>query len=311
MTDPDLLTLLREADPAERVDVDLDAPAPVAVLARITATPPRRPRRRRRRRRRLVLAALSATAIAAAAVALLSGGAPIDPAARAYAQTAPGEPIQHVDQTLTMVMSGDHAMNERTEEQIWQYRDRTHRIETTTQHDDRAGTPERETFDHVKVGDVMWTRLDDGEIQTLRASDSEEARMAVEVDRDFIASFRRRYASHSLRDAGEVEFAGRRARAYEVTDPRAETPGIMRIPVDSETYYVDAETGDPLGSVKTLAIRENKRPEGDERFSPESLTPGRKFGEMRMTDVVNRLERLPLTAENRAHLTASWVPKSK
>ena len=52
-------------------------------------------------------------------------------------------------------------------------------------------------------------------------------------------------------------------------------------------------------------------PEGDERFSPESLTPGRKIGEMRMTEVVNRIERLPLTAENRAHLTASWVPKSK
>ena len=96
-------------------------------------------------------------------------------------------------------------MDQRTDEQIWQYRDRTHRVETTTQHDDSAGTPERETFDHVKVGDVMWTRMDDGEIQTLRASDSDEARMAVEVDRDFIASFRRRYASHSLRDAGETD----------------------------------------------------------------------------------------------------------
>ena len=40
MTEPDLLTLLREADPAERVDVDLDAPPPVAVL---DASPRRRP----------------------------------------------------------------------------------------------------------------------------------------------------------------------------------------------------------------------------------------------------------------------------
>ena len=92
--------------------------------------------------------------------------------------------------------------DQRIDEQIWQYRDRTHRVETTTQHDDKAGTPERETFDHVKVGDVMRTRMDDGEIQTLRAGDSDEARAAIEVDTDFIASFRRRYASHSLRDRG-------------------------------------------------------------------------------------------------------------
>ena len=98
-------------------------------------------------------------------------------------------------------------------------------METTIQHDDKAGTPERETFDHVKVGDVMRTRMDDGEIQTLRASDSDEARAAIEVDTDFIASFRRRYASHSLRDKGETDFAGRRARAYEVIDPARSEPG--------------------------------------------------------------------------------------
>jgi hypothetical protein len=305
MTDPDLITLLREADPAERVDADLDAPAPVAVLERITAAP-----RRRRARRRLLLAAVSVTAVAAAAVALLSGGSPIDPAARAYAQTAPGEHILHVDLTLTTVMGGEQAMDQRIDEQIWQYRDRTHRIETTTQHDDSAGTPERETFDHVKLGDVMWTRMDDGEIQTLRASESDEARAALEVDTDFIASFRRRYASHALRDAGETTFAGRRARAYEVTDPRAQTPGIRRPPVDTETYYVDAETGDPLGSVKTLAIREHPRPPaGKSTFRPEDIRPGRKIGEMRMTEVVNRIERLPLTAENRARLTAPWVER--
>ncbi len=306
MTDPDLLTLLREADPAERVDVDLDAPPPVAVLARITATPPPR---RRRARRRLVIGAVSAAAVAAAAVALLTVGSTIDPAARAYAQTAPGEHILHVDLTLTTVMTGDHRMDQRTDEQIWQYRDRTHRVETTTQHDDSAGTPERETFDHVKVGDVMWTRMDDGEIQTLRASDSEEARMAVEVDRDFIASFRRRYASHSLRDAGETQFAGRRARAYEVTNPRAPTPGIMRLPVDSETYYVDAETGDPLGSVKTLALRTFKRPDSRSKFRADRMPVGPKTGEMRMTEIVNRIERLPLTPENRARLTADWVKR--
>jgi len=80
----------------------------------------------------------------------------------------------------------------------------------------------------------------------------------------------------------------------------------MRPPVDSETYYVDAEMGDPLGSVKTLAIREHPRPSARE---PELIPPGRKIGEMRITEVVNRIERLPLTAENRALLTAPWAQR--
>lgn len=300
MTDTDLLTLLREADPAERVGVDLDAPPPAAVLERITATPPRRPRRARRR---LVIAALGAGAVAAAVVALLSLGSTIDPAARAYAQTAPGEHILHVDLTLTTVMGGGHALNQRIDEQIWQYRDRTHRVETTIQHDDKAGTPERETFDHVKVGDVLRTRMDDGEIQTLRASDSDEARAAIEVDTDFIASFRRRYASHSLRDKGETDFAGRRARAYEVIDPGAPVPGVRKPPVDSVTYYLDAESGDPLGSVSTISLHEPELVPGG------TLTAGPKSGEMRMTEVVNRIERLPLTPANLARLTAPWAER--
>ena len=83
----------------------------------------------------------------------------------------------------------------------------------------------------------------------------------------------------------------------------------MRLPVDSETYYVDAETGDPLGSVKTLALRTFKRPEGKSKFRADSVPVGRKTGEMRMTEIVNRIERLPLTPENRARLTADWVKR--
>jgi hypothetical protein len=251
----------------------------------------------------LALATASAVAVAAAVAALVTGGSTIDPAARAYAQTAPGEHILHVDLTLTMVMTGDHPMRQRTEEQIWSYRDRTHRVETTFQDDDSPGTPERETFDHVKVGDVMWTRMDDGEIQTLRASDGDEARTALDVDTDFIASFRRRYAGHSLRDAGETEFAGRRARAYEVTERGAPTPGVLPLPFETETYYLDAETGDPLGSVKTLALREHTiGADGEPKTGP-------KNGEMRVTETVNRIERLPLTAANRARLTAPWADR--
>lgn len=307
MTSPDPLLLLRRADPAERVDVDLDAPPPAAVLARITASPPRRPRRLRGR---FVIAAVAGVTAAVAGASLLPAGSTIDPAARAYAQTAPDEHILHVGLTLTTVITGQRPMEQRTDEQIWQYRDRTRRVETTTQRDDRAGTPERETFDHVKVGDVLRTRLDDGEIQTIRAGDGDEARQPLQVDGDFIASFRRRYASDALRDVGETTFAGRRARAYEVIDPGAPTRGLRRPPVDSETYYVDAETGDPLGSVSTMALHDPEfGPDGTPLLGPGGKPLGRKNGEMRMTEVVNRLERLPLTPDNLARLTAPWAQR--
>src|SRR3954469_4898552 len=307
MTGQDPLTLLREAHPADRLGVDLDAPPPADMLERITATP-RRPRRRARRR--LVVAAVAAGAAAAAAAAVAPSGSTFDPAARAYAQTAPGRHILHVDLTLTTTTTGPIAIEQRTDEEIWQYGDRTHRVEQSTQHDDSAGTPEHETFDHVKVGDVERTRMDSGEIQILRATDSGEARQALTTDTDFIASFRRRYASHTLRDAGETTFAGRRARAYVVTDPEAQTPGgLPSIAFDSETYYIDAKTGDPLGSIQSLALRELKRgPDGKPAVGPDGKPIfGAKIGEQRATEVVNRLERLPLTPENLARLSAPWA----
>src|SRR3954452_2904826 len=304
MTDP--LTLLRQTDPVERLDVDLDAPPPAAVLERITATRRRPPRRVRRR---LVIAAVAAVAAAGAAAARGRSGKKIYPAARAYAQTAPGEHILHVDLTETMVMTGRYAMDQRTHEEIWQYRGRTRRTEEDTQHDDSRQTPEHEMFDHVKVGGVLRTRLDNGEIQTLRASDSGEARQALQADADFIATFRRRYASHALRDAGETTFAGRRARAYVVADPETPTPGVLSIPVDTETYYVDAETGDPLGSTSTHSVREPKLGrDGKPDLGPDGRPVAEvTSGEMRTTMVVNRLERLPLTRENLARLTAPWA----
>jgi hypothetical protein len=297
----DLIALLREADPAERVDVDLDSPPPAAVLERITATPPRQPRRRAPRR--IAIAAVALTAAAAAAVALLSPGAKFDPAASAYAQTAPGPHILHVVVSTSMDMTGSHPIRQQNRDEMWQYGGRSHRVTETSQQDDSAGTPPHETFEYVKEGDVLRTRLQDGEIQTLRASDGDEARQILQTESNFVAAFRRRYETHALRDAGETTFAGHRARAYEVTDAAAPSPGVTRPPSTTETYYVDAETGDPLGSSRVMALYEPKiGPDGKPIPSTEHQN-----GEMRVTEVVERLERLPLSPGNRAKLTAPWA----
>jgi hypothetical protein len=296
MTDP--ITLLREADPVEHLEIDLEAPPPTAVLERITAAPRRPPRRAARR---LVVAAVAACAAAAAAVALLPGSAKFDPAARAYAQTAPGPHVMHVIVSTSMVMTGSHPIRQQDRSEVWQYGDKSHRITAISEQDDSAGTPPHETMEYVKVGDVLRARMQDGEIQTLRASESDEARQALQVESDFVAAFRRRYERNALRDAGETTFAGRRARAYDVIDAATPSPGVMRPPAEAETYYLDAETGDPLGSIRTMALYDFRI--GRDR---KPVQTDKKIGEMRTTEVVDRLERLPLTPANLAKLTAPW-----
>ena len=199
----------------------------------------------------------------------------------------------------SMVMTGSHPIRQQDRSEMWQYGDRSHRITATSQQDDSNGTPPHETIEYVKVGDVLRARMQDGEIQTTRATDGEEARQALQVESDFVAAFRRRYEAHALRDAGETTFAGRRARAYEVTDVASPSPGVPRPPATTETYYLDAETGDPLGSARTMALYEPK-------LTPEhKVVPSNvQSGEMRITEVVERLERLSLTP---GKLTAPWA----
>jgi hypothetical protein len=293
MTRPDPLTLLREADPAERLDIaiDLDSPPPAAVLERILATPRRPPRRVRRR---LVLAAVAACAAAAAAAGLLAPGGSVDPAAKAYAQTTPGDHVLFTDVTMTMVMTGLNPQTETFHDRMWQHADRSHRVSDVSEDDDDSSTPSHEHYEYVKVGDLLRARTPSGEIQTLRASEGAEARQILQTENNFVDSFRRRYANHTLRDAGETTFAGRRARAYVVTDP---DPG------NSETYYLDPESGDPLGSIRSYAVY-------DTRIGPDHKPVpglGPKMGEARFTEIVNRLEHLPLTPENLARLTAPWA----
>jgi hypothetical protein len=193
-----------------------------------------------------------------------------------------------------MVMSGFHPATESFHDQMWQHGDRSHRISDISEHDNDPATPDAERYEYVKDGDVLRARLPSGEIQTTSASQGAEARQILQVENNFVASFRRRYADHKLRDDGETTFAGRPARAYAVTDP---DPG------NSETYYLDPQTGDPLGSIRTYAIYKTKI--GPDHKPTAGLGP--KAGEARYTEVVNRLEHLPLTPANLAELSAPWA----
>jgi hypothetical protein len=96
----------------------------------------------------------------------------------------------------------------------------------------------------------------------------------------FIEAFRARYANAELQDAGRTTFADRPAQAYRVEHRQ---PGLR------ETYYLEPDTGLPLGSVLTFSLG------------------GPEAGVGRVTEVVRRLERLPATSENLALLTAPWA----
>jgi hypothetical protein len=65
------------------------------------------------------------------------------------------------------------------------------------------------------------------------------------------------------------------------------------MPGVGETYYLDPDSGLPLGSVRTLPMRD-----------PDT---GRPTAEARFTEILRRMERLPATPENLARLTAPWA----
>jgi hypothetical protein len=86
-----------------------------------------------------------------------------------------------------------------------------------------------------------------------------------------------------MRDDGETTFAGRKVHAYTVLDP--EQAGAR------ETFYLDAETALPVGDVHVL---------------PTDGADARA-GETRITEVVERYERLAPTPENLALLDAPAI----
>jgi len=250
----DVIERLRAADPAR----DVDPVAPEALLEQLKAAPRRRPRRR--------ALLLVPVAVAAAIAAFLLPGANTDLAARAYAQTAPaGDRILYVRTTVDTHMRGPrankdtHAVRER-----WQQGDRWH---------------ERVEMDGRVFGE---TRGADG---VLRLSNGVVAsRRYVELrEPGFVEEFRKRYEGGTLDDSGTTTFNGRPARRYVVDEERKRAE-----------YFLDAETGMPLGSIEEFAVYQLQPGEG--------LRGAKPNGTFTATTIVDALEQLPATPENRSKL---------
>lgn len=274
---PDLMTRLKGADPILHLDARSDAPPPPDVLERILAAPPPRAPRRRRTRPALAAVAVAAVGIAVVAAWPTSGGK-VDLAARAYAATAPEDDV--IFTVITSELSVDAApLQQRTRSTMWQRRDRMHSVEEVVQTGVNAG---KWRYEHDQKDGVFRTLLR-GKVQAMREDDpgwkGDEGRagfaqnLLTVVDR-----FRARFAEHRMRDDGETTFADRRVHAYTVLDP--EQAGAR------ETFYLDPETALPVGDVHVLPSED---------------------GETRITEVVDRYDRLPPTPENLSRLDAPAI----
>jgi hypothetical protein len=245
------------------------------VLERIVAQPPRR------RRRLAPAVALAVAAIAALAFAVLGGASQVDLAARAYAATAPEDAVILTETTLVSDGPGEHHTVTRTTS--WQRGDRLHNVMDVVQ----DGKTWR--YEHDQNGPVFRTLLD-GHVRAIRSDDpgwkDDEGRKGfAENLQTVVERFRARY--RTMRDAGDTTFNGRPARAYTSGD---------------ETFYLDRESALPLGSVMTPSTYRVK-------IDPKTRKPvaGEKTGEMRITETVDRFERLPATPENLALLDAPAI----
>jgi hypothetical protein len=252
----DVIERLRAADPARGVDPI----APEALLAQLKATP-----RRRGAPRRALL--LIPAAVAAAVAALVIPSASPDLAARAYAQTAPaGDRILYVRTTIDTHMRGPAVSHD------------THAVRERWQQGERWN--ERVDMDGRVFGE---RRGADG---VLRFSDGQIApQSSVELrEPSFIDEFRKRYERGTLDEGGTTTFNGRPARRYVVDEQR-----------NRAEYFLDAETGMPLGSIEQFAVYQPQRGQPLKGATPN--------GTFTATIVVDAIEQLPATPANLGKLS--------
>ena len=261
------LERLRASDPARALD-----PTPPEDLLRAIVTTPRKPRKRRR----AALALVPVTAAAVAALLLAPTGS-TDLAARAYAQTAPAnDSILYVRTTMRqrMEQDGRTERDETSRRERWQQGGRWRSI----LHD------RGEVYVEIRGADGVL-RFSDG--TTARREDGGDARDYIDrSEPGFLNDFRKAYESGRLDESGDARFAGRAAKRYIVTERD-----------NVSEYFLDAETGMPLGSRQRMVtyapeIGPDRRP-----------TLGKPIGFLEITETVKALEQLPSTPENLAKLT--------
>jgi hypothetical protein len=299
MTDP--VTLLQDADPASRLEVE----PPEDVLRRIVAEP--RPTGRRFASRRPLVLAVGLAAIAAASAGILpsvlSRDGVGDLAARAYAATALEDQIRHYRTETEYVFSGTgkhvegdryvdgpYAHRSSTFTEAWQYGDEVHWIVGAP--NGSGGTSEH----YLGKDDVIRTTLrqpgKEDQHQTVTPDFSAETRDIIDGMRgSFVERFRSFYREDRLRDEGRTTFAGRPAQRYVVERPgqRADFEGERRTARADAEFFIDAETALPLGRTDHTRVYDRN---------------GKLTQDSRLTERVIVIDQLPPTPENLAKVRA-------
>lgn len=296
----DTVRRLAQADPAAELDPSIDED----LLARTLD----RPRvRADRPRARLRLAACAAILVLAGVIApaLRSderGAAPtvrelgnLELAARAYRLTAPrsGEILHTVVTYVSQRVdaSGRATIESRGREEQWHRGTDSHTLL-------RYGGPSipggRDALDHLVASGVMRQISLRGEYRIVRAADNGDSARAIrEEQRGFVEQFRRDYEQGNLDPAGDVTFAGRPARRYvheTVIDARDQAGKMLpSSPGPTQTYYIDRETGEPLGRTS-------------DDGPGQLMTPNGRSFDLRSRQTVELIEWLPPTAEHLASL---------
>ena len=279
---PDLMTRLRDADPAS----DVDTPPPAHVLQAILATPPRDQRPRRAPRIVLAAATLAAAAVVALAALPATETGPTL-AERAFAATAPMPDFITYTQTTT-VQDGSPSMDSTDRLRQWQYRDRMHNFMDVIQ--PRGSW----RYEHDQNGGTFRTLINGKELQVTRKTDpgwsgdelEEGFRAGVTT---LVETFREQI--RTAQDLGETTFDGKPAHAYRGA------PGEGRRPPGEVTYYVDPKTALPLGSTAVFTVYAPKVVDG-------KVELGEPDGEITIVTTVDRYERLEPTRANLAKLDA-------
>ncbi len=157
-------------------------------------------------------------------------------------------------------------------------------------------------LDHVIDADGVMRQITEAcAYRIVRPSDNEDAADVIgQQQAGFVEDFRKRYEEGRLDPDGDVQFAGRPARRYVVSDENtSDQPLVNRPPQPEQTFYIDRETGEPLGYT---SIMKTGVSDGQGRTV---------LGLMRYELTVRTIERLPATAENLANLRTFTLPRRR
>jgi hypothetical protein len=261
------LDLLRTIDPAD--DARDDDRAAAQLLRAVLAEPPPARRRRVRRRHALIALPVAAALLVALPFALNRGGESL--AAKAYAQTAPGDEIVHEVSVSQMLEPPGPQV---TQESWWRPADGTARRVLQT-----AGGKPIETVigaDGVAHLHSPYATHPDEVINPNGNADAPMMRRVLNRVRGVTLAFRDDYAGQQLRDEGITTLDGRTVHAYSA-DTKEWSMEDKAFATFHRTFYLDPDTARPIA---------------------QRIQMGKAIELM----TVKRYEKLPVTPENLALL---------